>query len=51
MRSLRSKKGFRARMAENYSKANEQLKAEEAAKAERKAAKEAAEKRLAEIIS
>ena len=38
------KKGFRARMAENYSKANEQLKAEEAAKAERKAAKEAAKK-------
>ena len=37
-------KGFRARMAENYSKANEQLKAEEAAKAERKAAKEAAKK-------
>ena len=33
-----------ARMAENYSKANEQLKAEEAAKAERKAAKEAAKK-------
>lgn len=38
------KKGFRARMAENYSKANEQLKAEEAAKAERKAAKAAAKK-------
>lgn len=31
-------------MAENYSKANEQLKAEEAAKAERKAAKEAAKR-------
>ena len=28
----KKKKGFRARMAENYSKANEQLKAEEAAK-------------------
>ena len=40
----KKKKGFRARMAENYSKANEQLKAEEAAKAERKAAKEAAKK-------
>lgn len=34
----KKKKGFRARMAENYSKANEQL------KAERKAAKEAAKK-------
>ena len=40
----KKKKGFRARMAENYSKANEQLKAEEAAKAERKASKEAAKK-------
>ena len=40
----KKKKGFRARMAENYSKANEQLKAEEAAKAERKAAKAAAKK-------
>ena len=40
----KKKKGFRARMAENYSKANEQLKAEEAAKAERKDAKEAAKK-------
>ena len=40
----KKKKGFRERMAENYSKANEQLKAEEAAKAERKAAKEAAKK-------
>ena len=40
----KKKKGFRARMAENYSKANEQLKAEEAAKAERKAAKEATKK-------
>ena len=40
----KKKKGFRARMAANYSKANEQLKAEEAAKAERKAAKAAAKK-------
>lgn len=40
----KKKKGFRARMAANYSKANEQLKAEEAAKAERKAAKVAAKK-------
>ena len=40
----KKKKGFRARIAENYSKANEQLKAEEAAKAERKAAKAAAKK-------
>ena len=38
------KKGFRARMPENYSKANEHVKAEDAAKAERKAAKEAAKK-------
>ena len=37
-------------MAENYSKANEQLKAEEAAKAERKAAK-GLPKGQAEIIS
>ena len=40
----KKKKGFRARMAEDYSKATAQLKAEEAAKAERKAAKEAAKK-------
>ncbi len=33
------KKSFRARMAEKYNKANEQLKAEEKASAERKAAK------------
>ncbi len=37
----KKKKGFRARMAEKYNKANEQLKAEEKASAERKAAKAA----------